>query len=148
LNLKDKSLRWDWQNPENNSFKSFEEFLAATNWTLEDVSKYKLSDAVIIGHSPQGRFLVDRKTGTYRLFSSTHERDQVLKNEYGLDAKVDLHPPGFWMVMKSRFGWQWFLAYYVGCLIWIPMSTIRAAWRSGGNQAKNIEPEASPQNKG
>lgn len=61
LNLKDKSLRWDWQNPENNSFKSFEEFLAATNWTLEDVSKYKLSDAVIIGHSPQGRFLVDRK---------------------------------------------------------------------------------------
>lgn len=120
-----RSHKWDWNNPENNPFKTFEEFLEATHWTLEDVTQYKLSDEVIIGDSPEGRFIADRKTGKLQLYSSQSERDYILRQEYALDPEKDIHPPSGWMWTRSRFLWPWFLSYYIGCLVVIPFHTIR-----------------------
>lgn len=126
----DRTVRWDWFDPKNNSFKTYEEFEAAARWELEDISDLKLSDSVIIGGYPLGYFIADRKTGKLRRYVSKDERDLVLKREYGLDAAKDIHPPGGWLQIQSRFLWQWFLSYYIGCLLLIPLITIRSFRKS------------------
>jgi len=135
LVINDQSQKWDWKVPENNRFKSFDEFLEATHWTLEDVTECKLSEEVIIGLSPEGRFIADRKTGKLHLYQSLSERDQVLRQEYGLDPQKDVHPPSQWMWTRSRFLWPWFLSYYIGCLLLLPIHTIRSARK--GSQARS-----------
>lgn len=121
----DRSMRWDWFNTKNNAFKTYEEFEAVARWELEDVQEIKLSDAVIVGDYPLGCFIADRKTGKLRRYVSTDERDLVLKTEYGVAGAKYLHPPSEWLWTKSRFLWQWFLTYYIGCLLCVPFFTIR-----------------------
>jgi len=131
LNLinRDKSQKWDWNDQENNPFKTFEEFEAATDWRLESVTQIKLSDEVIIGDSPKGSFIADRKTGKLNLLQSQSARDYVLKHDYSLDLDNDIHPPTEWMWIRSRLFWPWFLSYYIGCLLLLPPHTIREEYK-------------------
>jgi hypothetical protein len=127
LILRDRSAKWDWNVSGNDSVEGFDDFLATTNWTLENVTHYKLSDAVIIGDSSEGSFIADRKTGRLRLYPSLAKRDVVLRQEYGLDPDKDIHPPSEWLWTKSRFLWPWFLSYYIGCLLVLPLYTVLSA---------------------
>lgn len=131
---RDRTRKWDWNKPENNSFKTYEEFEATTNWTLEDITQFKLSEEVIIGRSPEGCFIADRRTGKLRLYQIQAGRDQVLRQEYGVDPERDVHPPSQWMWTRSRFLWPWFLSYYIGCLLWIVIQTIRSVRKDSQSQ--------------
>lgn len=100
-------------------------------WELGGIKDYKLSEAAIIGSSPKGYFIADRHMGVLRLFPSSKERDQVLRDEYQADPLNSFTPPPLLMWMKSRFLWPWVYLYYVACFIIIPWLTVRSHRRVG-----------------
>ncbi len=98
-------------------------------WELGAIADYKLADAAIIGSSPKGYFIADRHTGALKLFPSSKERDQVLRDEYQADPVNTFAPPSLLMWMKSRFLWPWIYLYYVACLLFIPWLSVRSQRR-------------------
>jgi hypothetical protein len=111
---------------EDEFIKASEEMLKTSRWQLHEITDYKISEKAIIGCSPEGFLIADRRSGKLRLFQTVAERDKILRGEFHLDAVLDFMPPSEWMWARSRTFWPWFHLYFLACFILIPWLSLRA----------------------
>ena len=128
LGYLNNSVVWDEESAKEMSRdewnRAFEEHQRRQSWQLSDITDYRLSDAAIIGQSPKGWFIADRRSGSLRLFESSTLRDEALQKEYHLNDLTSFAAPSVLMRMKSNLFWPWVHLYYAACFIFVPSLTI------------------------
>jgi len=106
--------------------KDYEKDWENADWSMEEVTDFLMSEHLLIGRSPEGYFIADRRDGRLHLFPGRGERDWMLREQYHLDPETSFHAPTQLMWMRSRLFWPWVELYYLCCLVVIPWLVIRA----------------------
>ncbi|MDP1587676.1 MAG: hypothetical protein Q8M07_08045 [Prosthecobacter sp.] len=128
LGYLNRSAVWDEESAKEMSedewMRAFDKHGRKQSWQLSGITDYRLSNAAIIGQSPKGWFIADRRFGELRLFESSAQRDEGLRNFYHLDDLTSFAAPSARMWLMSNWLWPWVHLYYAVCLILVPSLTI------------------------